>query len=155
MKIIEHRIALASTFIWIGMVCAISFMEAWLKFKAPGVTLPIGLSIGALVFNLLNKVEWVLVTLVLSDLLYGGWNSFRSLRLYISIPLLILILQTFWLLPLLGERVELYIQEKEVALSNHHLYFIVAEVVKVTCLFLLGIKMYRPPQFAELVQEIR
>jgi ABC-type amino acid transport system permease subunit len=152
---IEHRIALASTFIWIGMVCAISFMEAWLKFKAPGVTLTIGLSIGALVFNLLNKVEWVFVTLILSDLLHGGWKSFKSLSLFISIPLLILILQTFWLLPILEERAELYIQEKEVAPSNQHLYFIIAEVVKVTCLFLLGVNMYRPPQLAEPMQNIR
>ena len=44
-------------FIWAGFVCAISFMEAWLKFRAPGVTLPVGLSIGRLIFSALNKVE--------------------------------------------------------------------------------------------------
>ena len=43
-------------FLWIGFVGAISFMEAWLKFKAPGVTMPIGLGIGKLVFNALNKM---------------------------------------------------------------------------------------------------
>jgi hypothetical protein len=100
-------------------------------------------------------VEWVFVTLILSDLLHGGWKSFKSLSLFISIPLLILILQTFWLLPILEERAELYIQEKEVAPSNQHLYFIIAEVVKVTCLFLLGVNMYRPPQLAEPMQNIR
>lgn len=42
---------------WVGLVCAISFMEAWLKFQAPGVTLTIGLSIGMKVFTALNRVE--------------------------------------------------------------------------------------------------
>jgi len=41
-----------------GFVLSISFMEAWLKFQAEGVTQAIGLSIGRLVFGALNKVEW-------------------------------------------------------------------------------------------------
>ena len=32
--------------VWLGMVLAISFLEAPLKFRAPGVTLPPGLGIG-------------------------------------------------------------------------------------------------------------
>ena len=47
-----------TVFLWSGF-CAISFMESWLKFRAPGVSLPIGLGIGKLVFNALNKMEWV------------------------------------------------------------------------------------------------
>lgn len=43
-------IGVALTFVWLGMVLAISFLEAPLKFRAPGVTLPIGLGIGRLVF---------------------------------------------------------------------------------------------------------
>ncbi|MGK2868226.1 MAG: hypothetical protein ACSLFA_16610 [Mycobacterium sp.] len=50
-------VAVALTFLWLGMVLAISFLEAPLKFRAPGVTLPIGLGIGRLVFRALNTVE--------------------------------------------------------------------------------------------------
>ena len=50
-------VAVALTFLWLGMVLAISFVEAPLKFRAPGVTLPIGLGIGRLVFRALNAVE--------------------------------------------------------------------------------------------------
>ncbi len=39
------------------MVLAISFLEAPLKFRAPNVTLQIGLGIGRLVFRALNTVE--------------------------------------------------------------------------------------------------
>ena len=43
---IPFPLALGVSFIWLGFVGAISFMEAWLKFCAPGVTRPIGLGIG-------------------------------------------------------------------------------------------------------------
>ena len=36
----------AVTFTWLGMVLAISFLEAPLKFRAPGITVPLGLLIG-------------------------------------------------------------------------------------------------------------
>ncbi|GCE41717.1 probable conserved transmembrane protein [Rhodococcus wratislaviensis] len=39
-------VSIAVTFIWLGMVVAISFLEAPLKFRAPGVTVPLGLGIG-------------------------------------------------------------------------------------------------------------
>lgn len=39
-------VSIAVTFIWLGMVVAISFLEAPLKFRAPGVTVPLVLGIG-------------------------------------------------------------------------------------------------------------
>ena len=53
-------VAVAAVFVWLGMVVAISFIEAPLKFRAPGVTLPIGLGIGRLVFRALNGAELAL-----------------------------------------------------------------------------------------------
>ena len=53
-------LATAVTFVWLGMVTAISFVEAPLKFRAPGVTLQIGLGIGRLVFRALNIAELTL-----------------------------------------------------------------------------------------------
>jgi hypothetical protein len=50
----------AVTFVWLGMVLAISFLEAPLKFRAPEVSLRIGLGIGRVVFGALNTVEAVL-----------------------------------------------------------------------------------------------
>ncbi len=62
-------IAVALTFVWLGMVLAISFLEAPLKFRAPGVTLPIGLGIGRLVFLALNCGEAVLAAGITSAVL--------------------------------------------------------------------------------------
>ena len=60
-----HAVAVAVVFVWLGMVVAISFIEAPLKFRAPGVSLPIGLGIGRLVFRALNAVEAVLAVALL------------------------------------------------------------------------------------------
>jgi hypothetical protein len=45
--------------LWLGMVLAISFPQAPLKFRPPGVTPALGLGIGRLVFRALNAVEIV------------------------------------------------------------------------------------------------
>ena len=45
------RVAAAATLIWLGMVLAISFLEAPLKFRAKGLELPVGLAIGRIVFR--------------------------------------------------------------------------------------------------------
>src|SRR3954467_7605999 len=65
-------VAGAVTFVWLGMVLAISFLEAPLKFRAPGVTIPLGLGIGRLVFRVLNLVEAVLAAAVVVAVAAGG-----------------------------------------------------------------------------------
>jgi hypothetical protein len=56
---VAPRIAVAAAFMWLGMVLAISFLEAPLKFRAPGLNLRTGLAIGRIVFRALNRVEAV------------------------------------------------------------------------------------------------
>lgn len=135
-------IALVATFIWIGFVCAISFMEAWLKFKAPGITMPLGLGIGRLVFSALNKVEWVLAIVLIVNVLLSENPFFSSGNLYFFIPFLLLLIQTFWLLPALDARAEMHIQGQFVTPSNLHFYYVGMEMVKVICLFIFGIKHF-------------
>lgn len=54
-----------------------------------------------------------------------------------------LMLQTFWLLPVLNERADLYINDQSVAQSNLHIWFMVAEVTKVVLLVIFGIGLLR------------
>lgn len=60
------RVAAAAALIWLGMVLAISFLEAPLKFRAEGLELRVGLAIGRIVFRALNIVEvvWAVVIAV-------------------------------------------------------------------------------------------
>ncbi|WBX77422.1 hypothetical protein PG911_03930 [Tenacibaculum ovolyticum] len=126
------------TFIWIGFVGAISFMESWLKFQAPGITTKLGLGIGRLVFNALNIMEIVFSITIIASLVM----PLRKQKLQFSYTFLtvifIVILQTFWLLPILNEQAELIIQGIEVKKGNFHFVFVLLEVIKMICLFFFG-----------------
>ena len=140
---IKYPVAIASVFIWIGFVGGISFLEAWLKFRAPGITLPLGLGIGRLVFNALNKVELVLSILIIASMLLGGIKNFKWTQLFFFIPFLIVISQAMLLLPALDFRAEMHIQGQNVPSSNLHFYYIGLEVIKVVCLTIFGIKLLK------------
>ena len=51
--------------LWLGFVLAISFMEAPLKFRAPGVSRSQALAVGQVVFRALNLVESIFLLAVL------------------------------------------------------------------------------------------
>lgn len=140
---VKQPVAIACLFTWIGFVCAISFLEAWLKFRAPGVSLPVGLGIGRLVFGALNKTEWVfaLVTSV-SAFLYSR-SFFTAPNVLLLVIVTILALQSLWLLPALDARAELYIQDKPVPESSLHLWFVGLELVKVIILLITGISLFK------------
>lgn len=141
---VKDPVPLVLTFVWIGFVCAISFMEAWLKFQAPGVTLALGLSIGKLIFSALNKVEWVfslaLLLLYLPSKIRAG--VFENAVVYALVAVFILLLQTLWLLPALTVRADLIIAGETAPASYLHFYFVGMEVIKVICLFVFGVKLF-------------
>src|SRR6187549_2115544 len=99
MKIIK----IAVPFVWFGMVLAISFMEAPLKFQAPGITIPLGLGIGQLVFFTLNKME-IVCALMLLIAFWRARSNVKLEKIAFGIVMLILILETVWLLPVLDAR---------------------------------------------------
>jgi len=139
----QQPVAIACLFTWIGFVCAISFMEAWLKFRAPGVTLPVGLGIGRLVFGALNKVEWVFALVVCVSAVIYGKSVFTVPNIALLVIVIILALQTLWLLPALDARVELHIQHKPVGSSSLHFWFVGAELIKVIALFITAVSLFK------------
>lgn len=133
-----YHISLALIFIWAGSVAAISFMEAWLKFQAPGITLPFGLGIGKLVFHALNRLEWVYLLLA-CILLFGSGTYLKPRQLAsLLLPFFILILQTTYLLPALDIRADQIIQGSSVTPSKLHLFYVFSETIKVMFLLISG-----------------
>lgn len=137
MRFTKYPVQSMICFFWIGFVSSISFMEAWLKFRAPHVTLSVGLSIGQLVFEMLNKMEWVFAFLIIGFLIYR--NKSTPQWLFLVIPILILIVQTFWFLPELQTRVDGILAGNKLPPSLTHFYYLGLEVVKVICLLIFGI----------------
>lgn len=140
---VKYPLSIACIFIWIGFVCAISFMEAWLKFKAPGITLPLGLGIGRLVFMALNKVELAFATIT-AFVAFTTTNQFtKKAKISLTAAILIVLFQTFWLLPALDERAFQIINKQSVPPSAHHIWYVGLEIVKVACLAATGISLLR------------
>lgn len=137
------EIGLVATILWIGFVSAISFMEAWLKFKAPGITLQMGLGIGKLVFRALNKVEIFLALIIgiTSFLFQPIWEELQYVFYFIALS--ILLLQTFWLLPALDKRIKAHLEIKSLPKSNYHIIFVTAELIKVFSLIMCTIHILR------------
>lgn len=135
------NVPIVITCVWIGFLGAISFMESWLKFEAPNLSLAVGLEIGALVFAALNKVE-ILFSIILIISIIALKNSKFSIQfLYpFYIAIVILMLQSFWLLPTLNERALLIIQGIEVVESKLHVTYVIMEVLKVIGLLIFGVK---------------
>ena len=137
--IVKQPAAIACLFIWIGLVCGISFLEAWLKFRAPGVTVPIGLGIGRLVFGALNKTEWILAVIVIISAFKHNETLISARNGYLLLAVILLALQTIWLLPTLDARAQLVIDHQPLPPSNLHYAFIGAELLKTACLFATAI----------------
>lgn len=140
---VKYPVAQTAVFFWIGFVGAISFMEAWLKFQAPGITIPLGLGIGQLVFSALNSMEWVFAIVILGNLLVTKEHIFNAKYIYFFLPLILLLLQSIWLLPVMDTRAELIISGADVPDSVLHYYYVGMEIVKLICLFIFGLRLYK------------
>jgi len=126
--------------VWLGMIAAIA-MEAQLKFQAPGVTREIGLGIGKLVFTALNRAECALAILLLIAFFISAVA--RKSQIIFGAILLILLAQTFWLVPNLIERIDLIIGGQTPPDSAAHLFYIVFEIFKMILLLALSILINR------------
>ena len=138
----SKTLKIAVPFVWFGMVLAISFMEAPLKFQAPGITIPLGLGIGRIVFFTLNKMEIVCALFLLFAFLRTRPNS-RTMLVTFGLAFLVLFLETVWLLPVLDARAEMVIAGTASPFSNSHVIYIVFDAIKLTSLAALGIATTR------------
>lgn len=133
---------IAIPFVWFGMIGAISFLEAPLKFQAPNITIPLGLEIGRLVFFWLNKIEIVLAVLFLvSFVKIKPRNKFPLVSF--GVIALLLILETAWLLPVLDARATEVVNGTAAPFSNKHFIYISFDAMKFILLFALGASLVK------------
>jgi hypothetical protein len=122
--------------LWCGMVVATA-MEAQLKFQAPGITRELGLGIGKIVFTALNRVECGLA-IVLAIALFAFLSAKRA-RIVFGAIAAVLLAQTFWLIPLLIERIDLITSGQTPHASSAHFVYIAFEVAKILLLLTLSV----------------
>lgn len=110
MTVIKMSIALIVTLLWAKFVYAIILMKTWLIFSTPGTSLPLGLVVGKLVLNALNKAEWVFALAVSGNLLLSKNPILSADFLLLLLSVSLLIKHTIWSLPYLDVRAELHIK---------------------------------------------
>ncbi|MBX7093642.1 MAG: hypothetical protein K1X56_02890 [Flavobacteriales bacterium] len=128
---------IAIPFIWAGLILAISFIEAPLKFTAPNITLQLGLGIGQIVFHALNKLELVLLITLAISLIFGKQHS--TFTLLFSTIAIILLIQTLVLFPPMDERASEILSGKDIPSTWHHITYVILEIIKLVVLLLTGI----------------
>lgn len=132
--------AVASVFVWLGMVLAISFLEAPLKFRAPGVTIQLGLGIGRLVFRALNICEVVLAAVALVAVILGRASTGAHIALGLAV--VALGAQVLGVRPALTRRSDAVLADASVAVSGRsraHFVYVGLEAVKVVALIVSGV----------------
>lgn len=129
-------VATAVTFVWLGMVLAISFLETPLKFRAPGVTVQIGLGIGRLVFRALNAAEAVLAVVLVIALVVADPSA--TVAISGAVVVWVLGAQLAAVRPRLTKRSDRVLAGEDAPRSHAHLAFIALECAKVVALAVTG-----------------
>ncbi|KAB8195316.1 hypothetical protein FH608_013225 [Nonomuraea phyllanthi] len=137
MNATSAAVTAAVTFVWLGMVLAISFLEAPLKFRAPGVTVPIGLGIGRVVFRALNRVEAVLAAAAIVAVAVGGPPV--SVGVLTAVAALLLAVQLLVIRPRLNRRSDRVLAGETLPRSRAHHVYVATESAKVLALLALGV----------------
>jgi hypothetical protein len=130
-------VAVAAVFVWLGMVLAISFLEAPLKFRAPGVTLQIGLGIGRLVFRVLNACELALAATVVGS--FAARPPAVVVAVAAGVAVVTLLAQVLLVRPGLGRRSDAVLAGADAPRSRAHWVYVALEVVKAIALLIAGV----------------
>ena len=134
-------VQVAVPFTWLGMVLAISFLETPLKFRAPRITVPLGLGIGRLVFRALAVAELVLAVALTVALVLANGTVMVGAATWALTALLwaVLAVQVGVLRPRLDHRARLVVAGESPPRSHLHLVYVALDGFKVVLLPILGV----------------
>ena len=127
-----------------GMIAAISFIEAPLKFQAPGITIALGLGIGRLVFFALNIAEAVLLVVLLVLSLWPRATRVAASRLRWLVALVIVfVLKVAVIRPPLNARTDQVLAGASPGESPWHYFYIAADLLTMALLIVLALQAGR------------
>ena len=126
----------ALVLVWAGLLAGVSFLATPVKFLAPDLSLPVALEVGRVTFRALNWTElgFGVVAVVVSRMAGG-----RTLTLALAVVLALVVAQTVWLLPVLGERTDIVVAGGTLPPSSLHTWYVVIEIGKLFALLAIGI----------------
>ncbi|GAB2903296.1 hypothetical protein [Neomicrococcus lactis] len=111
--------------LWLGLIVGISLIEAPLKFTAPGITIPLGLGIGRLVFGAMNIVEIVILAAWFFATFGRGLAS--SYQRMVSAAAAVLLVKVAWIRPQLNHETDLVLSGASQGGSLWHYAYIACD----------------------------
>lgn len=136
---IARYVQLFVPMLWLGMVLAISFLEAPLKFRAPGVTLALGLGIGRLVFKALNTVEVILAIVLIASCF--AWMPGTTAVTVLALTAAVLLIQVAAIRPPLTRRSNRILAGEDAPRSRMHVAYVALELAKIVLLIALAFSL--------------
>ncbi|MGK0715670.1 hypothetical protein ACR5KS_06340 [Leucobacter sp. W1153] len=127
--------------LWIGLIVAISFIEAPLKFQAEGITIPLGLGIGRLVFAALNITEAVLLVMLTIVTFWPRVARVSRDRMWWWLALtLVFLFKVVVVRPPLNARTDLVLAGADPGQSLWHYVYIACDVVTLVLLLVIALQ---------------
>lgn len=129
--------------LYTGLLLGVSFLATPVKFLAPSLTLPVALDVGRQTFMVFNITELVCAFALMALALLA---ASRRPQVLAGGVLLLVVIQTIWLLPVLDARVEIILQGDMPPPSQLHTLYIAMDVLKLALLIAvaaLGFRAYQ------------
>jgi hypothetical protein len=127
--------------VWAGIIIGVSFLATPVKFQAPSLTLQAGVEIGRYTFRFLARLELCFLMAALAVAIVA--KPQRTTVIVLAPVLVAMVLQRYWLLPVLDDRVSQLLAGGTLSFSIHHLVYAVMEASKVTLLMTGAVVEYR------------
>lgn len=119
--------------LWAGQIIGVSFIATPAKFLAPSISLPVALDVGRATFHVSVWVELALGLVLLTTGVAAFGFGYRTL-MAVGV-LLLLVVQSTFLLPILDQRVELILTGRSIESSWHHFAWIAGDAMRLLLLF--------------------
>ncbi len=118
--------------LWAGIVIGVSLIATPVKFQAPSLTIPVGLEVGRYTFRLMGRLE---LCFLIAAIIAAGLAQPRLLSVVaLALVIVEVVLQRYWLLPVLDGRVSEILAGGPISFSIHHWVYAVMEGLKATLL---------------------
>lgn len=139
--------------LWLGLLIGLAFIEAPLKFQAPGITIPLGLGIGRLVFFALETASWILLVAI-TALAFARPRVNRADMMLLAALWLVMASQSIAIRPALNARSDAVIAGTDSGGSWLHYGYIVTDVALLALLIVCTVRgarrvvsaTYTPPR---------
>ena len=112
--------------LWAGLSLGGNLIAAPAKFQVSDLGLALALQVGRAQFTWLGYAEWVFLVV----LLVAGVMVRLPVYAFYLIPVVLFLIQQFWVMPRLNARSDIIIAGEMPVESNLHVVFIVLEILK-------------------------